>query len=140
MRYSTAHKRTIYDRTGGYCHLCQTKLAFTNYGRHGEKGAWEIDHSKARALGGSDHGNNLFAACTGCNRSKGALSSKSIRYNNGIARSPRSRMERKKAKTRNTWTGVSTGALIGARLGGPAGALVGAILGGTLGASIKPGH
>lgn len=33
----------IYDRTSGYCHLCGKKLAFTNYARFGERGAWEIE-------------------------------------------------------------------------------------------------
>lgn len=31
-------RRAIYDSTGGYCHLCRVKVAWTNYGRHDERG------------------------------------------------------------------------------------------------------
>jgi 5-methylcytosine-specific restriction endonuclease McrA len=37
----------------------------------GERGVWEVEHSVARAKCGSNHGNNLYAACITCNRSKG---------------------------------------------------------------------
>lgn len=140
MRYTKELKRAIYDRTGGYCHLCRTKLSFTNYGAHGEKGAWEIDHSKARAVGGSDHGNNLYAACTSCNRSKRTSSTRSVRKGHGHSRAPRSRVARRRAKTISTWAGIGTGAAIGARVGGLPGALVGGVIGGLLGSSVKPSH
>jgi hypothetical protein len=32
----------IYDKTGGRCHICHDKLAFSNYGLFGARGAWEI--------------------------------------------------------------------------------------------------
>jgi HNH endonuclease len=60
--------RRIYDRTCGYCHLCGKKLSFQNYGRFEKRRAWEIEHSIPRAMGGSDHLNNLYPACIGCNR------------------------------------------------------------------------
>lgn len=47
MPYSRSQLRRIYDRTSGYCHLCHKKLAFTNYGRYGAKGVWEVEHSNA---------------------------------------------------------------------------------------------
>ena len=50
----------IYDKTHGCCHLCHKKLAFINYGIYGAKGAWHIEHSKAKANGGTDHLNNLY--------------------------------------------------------------------------------
>ena len=49
----------IYDKTGGYCHHCNRKLAWTNNGAPDRRGAWEIDHSKPKSLGGTDHLNNL---------------------------------------------------------------------------------
>jgi 5-methylcytosine-specific restriction endonuclease McrA len=140
MKYTNQRKREIYDRTGGYCHICREKLAFSNYGQHGEKGAWEIDHSVARARGGSDNGNNLYVACTSCNRSKGAATTKSARGKHGHTRAPKSRKARRKAKTVTTWAGAGTGAAIGARVGGIPGAIVGAVIGGVLGSSIKPDH
>jgi 5-methylcytosine-specific restriction endonuclease McrA len=68
--------RAIYDRTEGQCHNCRKRLTFRNYGLFGKRGAWEIEHSVAQARGGTDHGNNLFAACISCNRSKGDSSSR----------------------------------------------------------------
>ena len=51
----------IYDRTSGYCHICHRKLAFYNYGIVDAKGAWEVEHSRPRALGGTHDGNNKYA-------------------------------------------------------------------------------
>ncbi len=45
MELSNAELRIIYKRTHGRCHVCGSKVYFTNYGRFGERGAWEIDHS-----------------------------------------------------------------------------------------------
>ena len=50
---------------------CRKKLAFTNYGRYGKKGAWEVDHSNPISKGGTDYFRNLVPACVECNRSKG---------------------------------------------------------------------
>jgi len=47
------------------------KLAFTNYGRLRQKGAWEIDHSNPLSKGGNDYLRNLVSSCIRCNRSKG---------------------------------------------------------------------
>lgn len=73
----------IYDKTGGYCHLCNKKLSRTNYGVHGAKGAWHVDHSKAKANGGTHHMNNLFPACISCNIEKGTLHKSTIRKRKG---------------------------------------------------------
>jgi len=78
--------RRIYDKTGGYCHLCGKKLAFTNHGAIGSKGCWEVDHSLPRARGGTDHFNNLYPACSSCNREKSTQPTGKIRRINGISR------------------------------------------------------
>jgi 5-methylcytosine-specific restriction endonuclease McrA len=63
--------RRIYEKTDGRCHICHSKLSFISHGKDGMRGAWHIDHVKPGANGGSNHGNNLFAACIGCNLDKG---------------------------------------------------------------------
>jgi hypothetical protein len=73
----------IYDKTGGYCHLCNKKLSRTNYNAHGAKGAWHVDHSKALYNGGTHHMNNLFPACISCNLEKGTLHKTTIRKRKG---------------------------------------------------------
>ncbi len=72
MGYTDDELNYIYDKTGGYCNWCEKKIAFRNYGRVGERGAWEVDHSNPLALGGTDYLRNLVPACIPCNRSKGA--------------------------------------------------------------------
>jgi hypothetical protein len=46
MGYTDEELSIIYDKNRGYCWHCGKKLAFTNYGQYGKKGAWEVDHSK----------------------------------------------------------------------------------------------
>lgn len=55
--------RKVYDKTEGYCYHCDKKIAWTNYGRPGRRGAWEVDHSIPRSAGGTDHLNNLMPSC-----------------------------------------------------------------------------
>lgn len=69
----------IYDKNDGYCRYCDKKLAFTNYGRLGERGAWEVDHSVPRSRGGTDYLRNLVPACVDCNREKGTRTGKAYR-------------------------------------------------------------
>ena len=71
-KFTDKKLNAIYDRSRGYCHICGKKLAFINYGNFGKRGAWEVDHSKPRVKGGTDHPNNLYPACISCNRSKGS--------------------------------------------------------------------
>jgi len=71
MHFSDDDLNEIYDRTSGYCHICHRKLAFINYGVLGARGAWEVEHSKPQARGGTHMRTNLYAACIPCNRSKG---------------------------------------------------------------------
>jgi 5-methylcytosine-specific restriction endonuclease McrA len=88
-------RRAIYDSTGGYCHLCHDKVSWTNYDRYGERGGWEVDHSLARANGGTDRLPNLRPACISCNREKQAIATRAYRARNGITCAPLSREQRR---------------------------------------------
>ncbi len=92
---TTNERRQIYDSTGGYCHLCHKKAFWKNYGAHGKRGAWEIDHSNARANGGTDRLNNLRPAHTTCNRVRQDLTARAYRERNGVKALPPSREERR---------------------------------------------
>jgi len=127
----------IYDRTDGACHICWKKLSFHNYAKFSLRGAWEIEHSVPRSLGGSDHLNNLFAACISCNRSKRAGSTRSCRNRNGVQRAPFSRAKKNRSRRDNRLKGGILGGLLGS-LGGSAGAAVGAIIGQEIGRSLSP--
>ena len=83
MAYNDERLSSIYNKTDGYCHLCDKKLSWKNYGIHGAKGSWHVDHSKAKANGGTDHMNNLFASCISCNLEKGTLHKNTIRKRKG---------------------------------------------------------
>ena len=128
MRFSDADIARIYDRTSGKCHLCHKKLALTNYGRFGERGAWEVEHSRARARGGSDRLTNLYAACISCNRSKGIVPTRTARRRNGLRKAPLSTSKRRTEKRWNAVGGAALGAVAGGFLLGPVGAYVGAVL------------
>jgi hypothetical protein len=136
MRYSlhcsTSELRAIYDRTSGRCHLCQSKRALTNYGKQRSRGAWEIEHSRALANGGTHRTNNLYVACISCNRSKGIQSTRTARGRNGFTRAPLSKTGRQAARQENAIGAGAIGALLLAPLG-PFGLLIGAGLGAVLG-------
>ncbi len=135
-KYDDETLTVIYDRTNGYCHLCGKKLAFTNYGRRGAKGAWNVEHSIAVAMGGTHHLNNLFAACIACNAEKGLLSTRTARAANGMTRAPRSQVAQERARGKDAAKGAVVGGALGLLLQGtPGGAVLGALLGGALGGS-----
>ena len=136
MSFSDGARWRIYDRTSGYCHICGRKVFFQNYGIVGARGAWEVEHSIPWALGGTDHLNNLYAACISCNRAKGTSSTRTVRAWNGRSRAPLSRQQRKAIRNRNGWAGVAVGLAIGARVS-PSAAIVCAIIGGLIGYSIQ---
>ena len=138
MGYSDDQLNDIFDRSGGDCHLCGKRLAFKNYGKHGARGAWEVDHSKVRSRGGTDRLNNLYPACIGCNRSKRDNSTRAARRSNGLSRSPLSTARRKQARKENTLRGAIGGAMAGGVVGGPIGAFAGAIFGGLIGNESRP--
>ena len=130
-------RRLIYERTDGCCHICRKGLVFSNYAQFGHRGAWEIDHSKAIANGGSNHGNNLYPACISCNRSKGKHSSRSARKIHGHTRAPSSKQANNRAKQQRIAAGIMTGGLLGLSVASIPGALIGAIAGGAIGNSFK---
>lgn len=70
MGFSEEQLNDIYDKTGGYCEYCGKKIASVNYGKVGERGAWEVDHSNPKSRGGTDYQRNLVPACIPCNRDK----------------------------------------------------------------------
>ncbi len=72
-------KNEVYEKCDGKCEYCGKRLSIKNHGRPGERGAWEIDHSRSRANGGTDHLNNLVAACVDCNQDKGSRNGKSFK-------------------------------------------------------------
>ena len=98
----------IFYRTDGQCHICRKRLCFGNYGSIGKRGAWEIEHSRPRSRGGTDHLNNLYAACISCNRSKGNGTTASARSGNGYRTAPLS----KQKKQQNALKGGIAGSLL----------------------------
>jgi hypothetical protein len=127
---------SIFDRTGGRCHICRRTLAWSNYGRPGARGAWEVDHSVARARGGSDHGNNLFPACVPCNRAKSKRSSRSVRAELGYKRAPLHPGKVSAIRMRRTAAMGVAGAALGAPFG-PAAAAIGGVMGAIIGNKSK---
>ena len=107
MKTDNEKLERIFQRTDGQCHLCRKHLSFGNYGTIGKRGAWEIEHSRPRSKGGSDHMNNLYAACVSCNRSKGNATTASVRGANGYRRAPLSEDK----KHSNAWAGGAVGVL-----------------------------
>ena len=138
MSWSVQQLAAIFSRTSGLCHLCHGKLVLKNYGIHGARGAWHVEHSKPRARGGTDHGNNLMPAHIACNLKKGTASTRSMRAANGKRKKPMSFEERDRAQARNIAVGAAGGAALGAVAGGPPGALVGMLLGAAAGSQVAP--
>ena len=137
MAYDNDRLNEIYDKTDGYCHLCHKKLSFTNHGKRGKKGSWHVEHSIAKANGGTNHLNNLFPACIKCNEEKGTVHSKTARGWKGNTRAPYSKAKKKKIRTNKTVGGAMIGGALGSILG-PGGAIIGATIGGALGNSSSP--
>lgn len=127
----------IFRRTDGQCHICRKTLSFGSYGAVGKRGGWEIEHSRPRSMGGTDHMNNLYPACIRCNRSKGNGTTTSARAANGYRRAPLSEAK----KNKNAWTGGAVGALAFLFVPLPlqlAAAVVGAVAGAVVGKSYEP--
>jgi hypothetical protein len=139
MAIDVVKRMKAFERTSGHCHICGEPMAFRNYAAVGRRGAWEIEHSKPRARGGTDHGNNLYAAHIPCNRAKQARSTKSARAAWGRTAAPLSDARREKIRDKNTLRGILVGTATAAALGlaAPAVALA-AITGGLYGESIEP--
>lgn len=134
MAYDNETLNDIYDRTDGRCHICGKKLSFVNYGRPGRRAAWEVEHSRCKAKGGTNRLCNLFSACIPCNRRKGTNTTKTARAWQGRTRAPLSKAAREKARMSNTLTGAFIGGLLGS-LAGARGTAAGAAIGGLVGSS-----
>jgi len=78
MGYTDEELSYVFDKNDGYCWHCGKKLAWKNYGRPRERGAWEVDHSLPLSRGGTDYLRNLVPACIECNRIKGNLTSQEL--------------------------------------------------------------
>jgi hypothetical protein len=137
MGYTGDELTSIYERTSGYCHICRKKLAFKNYGRFGERGAWEVEHSNPRVRGGTNCASNLYAACVSCNRRKRDSATRTARSDYGYRKAPLSSAERKKARIENAVAGGVAGAVVGS-IFGPGGALVGSVIGARIGHKSNP--
>lgn len=55
-------RRDIFEKCLGRCHYCSKPLSLN--------GKWHVEHMLPRALGGTDDGCNLVAACPPCNLAK----------------------------------------------------------------------
>jgi 5-methylcytosine-specific restriction endonuclease McrA len=137
MPFDRATLRHVYDRTSGYCHICHKKLSFVNYAAQGSRGAWEVEHSVPRSLGGSNHLNNLYPACVVCNRAKSNYTTKTARRWNNTTRAPLSRAKKTTLAKHNTIMGGGIGVAVGSA-GGPLGALLGGWLGAKIGRAFTP--
>ena len=128
-RYSREKLKAILEKTSGKCHLCPDPpmLKLEWYGRSDLPGGWEVDHSKPRAKGGTDHLNNLWAAHITCNRQKRTKATVRVRGKNGLTRAPLSRKARAKEKRKQLLGGMIGGALTGAVIGNPITAVLGAL-------------
>ena len=136
MSFKKEQLNSIYDKTSGKCHLCGKKLARTNYGVIGARGAWEIEHSIPRIAGGTDHGNNLYPAHIRCNRSKRDMSTRAIRARHGRSRAPLSVEKRKQAKVSSALTWGAIGGVV-AMVFAPELTLIGAIVSAVAGYNAK---
>jgi len=128
MKIDNDKLNRIYDKTRGKCHLCHKQLSFKNYAQPGARGDWEVEHSKPRSKGGTDHLNNLFAACMACNREKSNSTNYSVRSKKGVKKAPLSYKAKKNKIIKNTVIASATGAAIG-RILGPGGMIVGGVIG-----------
>lgn len=135
MAYNGKILKRIYDRTSGRCHICHKKLSYVNYADTDAKGAWEVEHSVGRAKGGTDHLNNLFAACISCNRQKGILTTKTARSWFGNTRAPLSKEKKSRIKRENAVAGGLLVGIAGLAIS-PAAAILGAALGLLVGSSL----
>ncbi|MDH5648587.1 MAG: HNH endonuclease [Gammaproteobacteria bacterium] len=139
MKYTKEQLRKIYNRTDGGCHICHKKLSFCNYGKISGRAPWEIEHSSPRSRGGTDHLNNLYAACPSCNRSKGNNSTKNARQQFGNTHAPLSKNKKQVIRRKNTAIGGMLGTVAAVALAtGPIGLAFLATSGALLGNSLKP--
>lgn len=103
----------VLSRTHGKCHICHRSVGRRSYARMHSPLGWEFDHSVPRSRGGSDRLNNIYAAHVGCNRSKGANSTRSARRRHGHTAAPLSTTSRRAYQTKAAVFGAAGGGLLG---------------------------
>lgn len=123
MKREANYRPRIYEATDGRCHICWKQHVRSGYAR-----TWEVDHSVAKAKGGTDYERNLRLACIPCNRSKQDGSTEAARRAHGHTRAPLSTSARNKRATRGALVGAGIGALFG-----PVGVVIGSMIGGLIG-------
>ena len=138
MAYADEFLTSIMDRTDGRCHLCGKRLRFSAYGLSRESGCWEVEHSRAQALGGGTWLGNLYAACISCNRSKGKRSTRTVRNWNDRRRAPLSRRQHVAARQTNAAVGAVIAGVIGGLCFGRQGFVVGILAGAVIGYDQDP--
>ena len=129
--------KKIFKKTDGNCHICHGKLVYSNYSYAGSIGAWEIEHSRAKFNGGSNHMNNLYAAHISCNRQKGLMHSRTARSYHGNTRAPYSKAKKQSIRNDNVLLGATVGFIAGSYYG-PIGRLIGAGIGAVIGDECSP--
>lgn len=133
MILNIERKKAIHKKTRGRCHLCGARHVLRGHGRD-----WHVDHSKSRYYGGTDHLNNLFVACIGCNLSKGVSHGKDFRRITGLPRVPRSQRQIDRQNRENAVVGAALGFLAAGLTGKNwRAALIGAGLGFAVGYEIQ---
>jgi 5-methylcytosine-specific restriction endonuclease McrA len=66
-KFSPKELKTIYAKTKGRCDLCKGKLIFEEYGK---SYGWQVDHRFPLDRGGTHDFENIWPACSDCNRNK----------------------------------------------------------------------
>lgn len=133
-KFDDEKKLKVYEKTDGYCHLCNKRVIKKNYGVIGARGAWEIDHSIPVSKGGSNHMNNYQPACISCNRQKGNTSTKSARLSKGLTAVPKSKKYKAELRKKKILVRAGAGATVGMGFG-LIGSIIGAVTGALIGAS-----
>jgi 5-methylcytosine-specific restriction endonuclease McrA len=67
---SASERSIIFQKTGGFCHICGGEL----------DSHWTADHIKPFAKGGDNSLDNFLPACNSCNRLKWHRSPEAIRF------------------------------------------------------------
>lgn len=83
----------VFEKSDGECHYCEKELSFDNRDRE-SRGAWEVEHRVPRAKGGTDHLNNLVAACWPCNLDKGTRTART--HHRAVAGDKAARVSRRR--------------------------------------------
>jgi len=83
MDYTEHQLRTIFEKTGGTCHLCQgkkgPKLNFSKYNNAAATDGWEVEQSGLKDGEGSANPDNRWPAHIKCNRRKEGKKTRRVR-------------------------------------------------------------